>query len=163
MVIVHGTKKLLDRLGGPTAQPDDTSDGALGSWYATALLWRPHLSLFVNETTLLPILVPLAPAATLLHRFAAAVERHLAAHGVSPAFIDAEVRRLEPVRLAKTANRSVVGVMNDFTYLLGHYRRDTADLDALSLRLARTPSGPLARSHGFPDGALAALAEHPSQ
>jgi hypothetical protein len=46
--------------------PDDVSL-ALCRWYATALAWRPkQLALFVHDTTLLPVLIPLAPAATVL-------------------------------------------------------------------------------------------------
>jgi hypothetical protein len=33
----------------------------LGQWYATAVFWKPQVALFVNESTLLPVLMPLAP------------------------------------------------------------------------------------------------------
>lgn len=75
MLVVHGTRKFLDRVGRSEAGADDTSTTRLGSWYATVLLWRPQVALFVNETTLLPVLMPLAPAASLLARFPAALER----------------------------------------------------------------------------------------
>ena len=67
-MVVRATKKLLDRLG-PPGPVDAASSGTLGEWYATALFWRPHVALFVNECCLLPVLVPLAPAATLIGRF----------------------------------------------------------------------------------------------
>jgi Domain of unknown function (DUF6933) len=62
-------------------------------------------------------------------------------------------------RLAKTANRSVVGIMNEFTFLAGTYRGDTPDpdLQALAIRLAATPCGPLYSKHISPDRQLAAL------
>jgi hypothetical protein len=62
-------------------------------------------------------------------------------------------------RLAKTANRSVVGIMNEFTYLAGAYRGGTAapDLLALAMRLAATPCSPLYSRHVSPDRELAAL------
>ena len=62
-------------------------------------------------------------------------------------------------RLAKTANRSVVGIMNEFTFLAEAYRSDTPgpDLLALALRLAATPCGPLYSKHISPDRELAAL------
>jgi hypothetical protein len=69
VVVVHGTKKLRDRVKGPGAEPIRESTTALGAWYATALFRRPHVALFVNESTLLPVLIPLAPAATVLERF----------------------------------------------------------------------------------------------
>ena len=67
-MIVRGTRRLLDRLGGPTATTDDTSTTVLGDWYATLLRRRSPVALFVNETTLLPVLTRLAPAHTLLRR-----------------------------------------------------------------------------------------------
>ena len=62
-------------------------------------------------------------------------------------------------RLAKTANRSVVGIMNEFTFLAQAYRGDAPapDLLALAMRLATTPCGPLYGKHVSPDRELAAL------
>jgi hypothetical protein len=48
--------------------PTDTSTMALGDWYATALSWRPQVALFVNEATLLPVLMPMAPAGIVMGR-----------------------------------------------------------------------------------------------
>ncbi len=77
MFTVHATKKLLDRLKvRPKPAPADATT-QLGSWYATALFWKPQVVLFVNETTLLPILVPLAPAATVIERFPGFVDEML--------------------------------------------------------------------------------------
>jgi hypothetical protein len=67
--VVHGTRKFLDRVNGPAPTPDDQSTTALGDWYVTVLFWGPHVALFVNESTLLPVLVPFAPAATVTARF----------------------------------------------------------------------------------------------
>lgn len=69
MFTVHATKKLLDQIKvrPHSAPPEATTQ--LGNWYATALFWKPQVVLFVNEPTLLPILVPLAPAATVTDRF----------------------------------------------------------------------------------------------
>jgi hypothetical protein len=64
-------------------------------------------------------------------------------------------------RLAKTANRSVVGTMNDFSSL-AEFRRERHggdDLLALSLELAHTPCGPLDKGHGFPDLELKAMVQ----
>ena len=59
-----------------------------------------------------------------------------------------------------TANRSVVGIMNEFTHLGRAYRLSNGadDLVALSLWLAQTPCGPLFGTHGSPDRELAAVA-----
>jgi hypothetical protein len=55
MLYLHCTKKLLDRLK-PEVIAGGTSTTGLGNWYATALLWKPQIALFVNERTLLPVL-----------------------------------------------------------------------------------------------------------
>lgn len=62
-------------------------------------------------------------------------------------------------RLIKTANRSVVGVLNEFSHLGDVHSHDQGPptvLD-LSLRLSKTPCSPLYKSHGSPDRALSAL------
>jgi hypothetical protein len=168
VLIVHGTRKLLDPAGGPSAAPDEASTTRLGSWYATVLFWKPQVALLVNETTLLPALMPLPPGATVLARVPAALERILAVHGVDSTFIDAEIAEMAEGRLAKTNSRSVVGVMNEFTHLADASTDGgrAGDLDALSLWLAQTPCGPLYKTHVSPDRALAAAitatAEDPS-
>ena len=62
MFTVRGTKKFLDRVGRPIADPP-SSTTVLGDWYANVLFWRPQVALFVNATTFVPVLIPLAPAA----------------------------------------------------------------------------------------------------
>lgn len=117
------------------------------------------MALFVNEHTLLPMFMPLAPASTLIRRFPPALAATLHGHGVDASFIDGELAAMADHRLAKTANRSVVGIMTDFCFLADARRagRDVDDLVSLSLSLARTPCSPLAKRHGFPDRELHAL------
>jgi len=51
------------------AADGEMSTTLLGDWYATYLPWRPRqVALLVSERTLLPLLIPLAPASTLLNR-----------------------------------------------------------------------------------------------
>jgi Domain of unknown function (DUF6933) len=159
VLIVRATKKLLDRIGPPNLGEREQSTTLMGQWYATAMFWKPQVALFVNEPTLLPVLMPLAPAATLLARFPQQLAAVLAAHGTPDAAIDEEQRQMRDRRLAKTANRSVVGIMNEFTFLAGAYSGDTPapDLQALAIRLAATPCGPLYNKHISPDRELAAL------
>ena len=156
---MRATKKLLDRIGPPNLGEEEQSTTLMGEWYATALFWKPQLALFVNAPTLLPVLMPLAPAATLLARFPQQLAVVLAAHGTTGEVIDEEQQQMRDRRLAKTANRSVVGIMNEFTFLAGAYRGDTPapDLVALAMRLAATPCGPLYSKHISPDHELAAL------
>ncbi|TBT93132.1 DUF6933 domain-containing protein [Propioniciclava tarda] len=65
MITVRAIRKLLQRLGPPVATPE-ASTNRLGAWYATVLPWRPQqVALFVSERTLLPVVLPLAPADTI--------------------------------------------------------------------------------------------------
>jgi hypothetical protein len=84
VLIVRATKKLLDRIGPPNLGEGEQSTTLMGQWYATAMFWKPQIALFVNEPTLLPVLMPLAPAATLLARFPQQLAAVLAAHGTQP-------------------------------------------------------------------------------
>lgn len=158
MLIVRATKKLL-RLAGPsTARDDDRGTTLLGPWYATVLFWRPRLVLLVNEATLLPVLLPLAPAATLTSRNAEEISTVLTVHQAPATFIDQERRHMQTAQLGVTANRSVVGVMIEFARLAEiHYHDDPAvDLGELAVRLAATPCSPLYSGNVSPDRELAA-------
>jgi hypothetical protein len=158
VLIVRSTKKLLRLAGVPTAAEDDRGSTLLGPWYATVLFWRPRVALLVNETTLLPVLMPLAPAATLTGRIAEEVATVLAAHHVPAVFIEQERQHMQTCQLGTTVNRSVVGVMIDFAHLAQIHHDDDPGVDIadLAVQLARTPCGPLYRRHVSPDRELAA-------
>lgn len=159
MFSVHATTKLLDRVKQAVEASVPEPTPALGNWYATMLFWRPQVALFVNERTLLPVLLSLAPAATLMGRFPEALRHVLEAHGVDRAFVRREIAAVGEGRYSKTSNRSVVGIMNEFTYLADAYRaqRGIDDPVTLALELSRTPCGPLYRRHVSPDRELHAL------
>lgn len=159
MFTIHGTKKLLERVKQPISEPVEQPSTALGNWYATALFWRPQAALFVNERTLLPVFMPLAPAAKVAERLPDQVGRVLDVLDVPIEFVLQETAAMGSANFAKTANRSVVGSMNDFAFLAEHYLAGgfPHDLLALSVRMAGTPCGPLRKRHRFPDQELAAV------
>lgn len=158
MLVLRGTKKLRDRIKGAAAGAQDTSKTVLGDWFATALFWRPQVVLLVNERTLLPVFMPLAPAATLLDRIPEAIAGALRLHGADEELVAAELAAMRDVRLATTSNRSVVGVMTGFAltgeHIMSHGRKD---LEALSVHLASIFLRPLEQRGGSPDRELAAL------
>lgn len=158
MFTLHCTKKLLDRMHPQIETPRNAST-RLGNWYATALFWKPQMALIVNERTLLPVMLPLAPAATVAQRFPAALKTVLQAMDVPAEFIAAEIESMNDVIYAKTSNRSVVGVMNEFVFLADGYRDRNGLIDPLtvSLRLAQTPCGPLYKGAITPDNAVREL------
>lgn len=145
MYPLHCTQKLLARIKQPTGAPLPTATTALGNWYATALIWKPQVALFVNESTRLPLLMPLAPAKTLAARFPLHLAELLMLHGVHPDFVAREIAAMAEVTVATTASRSILGSMNDFTWLAesndGIF--DVAELPSISKRLAKTPIGPM--------------------
>ncbi len=159
MLTIHGTRKLLAKVKQPVVDATATATGQLGGWYATDVGWRPGVALFVNEATLLPVLLPLAPAATLGARFPDQLGIVLAAIDCPAEFTLAEVEHARTVSWAKTANRSVVGVMNEFAFLADHDRHHGYGGDPLmlSLRLVDTPCSPLYKTHITPRDAVHAL------
>jgi hypothetical protein len=159
MLYLHCTQKLLDRLK-PEVVEVGSSTTTLGSWYATVLQSkRQQIAMLVNERTLLPVLMPLAPTTSLSTRFPEALAEILAAHGVPHSFIESEMSQMQVVKYARTQNRSVVGIMTQFAYLAEGYRAydKMNDLTALSLKLAHTPCSPLYKGPVFPDRALKEL------
>jgi hypothetical protein len=156
---IQATRKLLDRVKQPAEPPVTNPTTALGNWYATVLFWRPQVVLSVNERTLFPIMMPMAPAATLMARFPGAVWQHLVAHGAPLDFIEAEMTAMSDGRFAKTTNRSVVGSLNGFTNMANFQwsESESEDLTELALALSEIPCGPLFERHVSPDRELDAL------
>jgi len=64
MFTLRCTKKLLTRLGSPVPVDEVDPTTRLGDWYAN-LLFQPggQVVLFVNERSLLPVLVAASPRA----------------------------------------------------------------------------------------------------
>lgn len=89
--------------------------------------------------------MPLAPAATLPARIPAQIAAVLSADGAPVGIVEEELQRMRDWRIGPTIIRSMVGIMNEFTYLAEVWREDQQqpDLHALALRLATTPCGPL--------------------
>ena len=69
MFYLHCSKQLLNRVSSGVNEPAGKGDNILGNWYAKAIFSKPQVALFVNERTLLPVLMPLAPASNLVERF----------------------------------------------------------------------------------------------
>jgi hypothetical protein len=159
VLIVRATRKLLDVVGPPDLSAEEHDTTTLGPWYATRMPWRTRVALLVSESTLLPILMPLTPAASWPTRIAARVAIVLSAHDAPGAFIEAELQAMRDRRLGPTASRRVVGVMNEFVHLAEAHRAHDRDPDllALSLRLSTTPCSPLYHRHISPDCELTSV------
>jgi hypothetical protein len=158
---IYCTKKLLDRVKLPVSSAPAAPTSYLGNWYATALFWKPQVALLVNERTLLPVLMPLAPAAELAQRFPEHLASVLFAQGAPHALIEHELNSMLDFHYAKTATRSLVGMLNQFSYLAEGYRdyNQTTDLRWLSMKLSETPCSPLYKKAISPDRELRRLIE----
>lgn len=146
MFTLHATKKLLDRVGAPPVAVPPDSTTRLGNWYGTLLFWRPQIVLLVNERTLLPVLLPFAPSADLMSRIPGEVAALLGRLGIGPELIAAERDAMWPICLAKTANRRLLGMLNEFAFQASIYARGDfgGSLSDIALRLSDTPCGPIA-------------------
>lgn len=143
MLIIHGTAAFRAKVSAPPAE-DATSTTTLGGWYANLVRRRrPHV-LLVNERTQLPVLMPLAPARTFTARFPDAAAEVMREVGVPADFVSQEHAAMQPVAIVPTADRSLVGVLNDMGRMLDRWDiDDDSDLVGLSLWLAARPSGRL--------------------
>ncbi len=147
-IFLRRTEKLAALL--PVTLPaPNASDTALGDWYVNRLVVdRQPLLLLVSALTLLPIVIPGRDVRTLPTRLGELVRRRLQRLDVLGEWIDAELAAMVPVAVAKTASRSVLGVMNDFAHGIPYYLSRGWDENSLPLvgdKLADTPlfaSGP---------------------
>lgn len=137
---ILATKKLLNRFPYPTEPPAPPST-SLGNWYANARFWRPQVAVLVNEATLLPLFLPLAPARTLGQRIPAALRELLESLAVNSRFVEHECEEMAEYRYSKTASRSVLASLNDFVNQASWIRRrhDGPDPLTLARELAHTP------------------------
>ncbi|WP_415836251.1 DUF6933 domain-containing protein [Polynucleobacter antarcticus] len=92
------------------------------AWYAKAIFSKPQVALFVNERTLLPLVIPLAPILNLVDLFPEYLFKILLNQGVSESFIMQELNHLDEVTYCKSSNRSTIGILNMFSYHLDGYR-----------------------------------------
>lgn len=144
MYSILATKKLLQRVNSEIAPAVADPTTVLGNWYVTALFWKPQVALLVNEGTLLPVMMPLAPAASLLDRFPTVLAETFRAHGVPRDFIDAEVEHMADGSYAKTASRRMLGIMNSFVHMATVDRSFSGPTELLqiSVWLSGVPIGP---------------------
>jgi len=143
MVVLRATKKVLSKL--PTTDSTvGASDTALGDWYVNRLVVdRQPLLLLVSARSLLSIIAPARDVRTLPSRLGALVATRLRRLGIAGTLIDAEVAAMEPVIVAVTQDRSVLGSMVDFAKAIPVYLPiggwDLTTLPFIESRLAETP------------------------
>jgi uncharacterized protein DUF6933 len=124
--------------------PAGASDTALGDWYVNRLVVdRQPLLLLLSSSTLLSILTPAREVRSLPRRLPPLVAARLRRLGIAGPLIEAEVAAMEPVHVAGTQDRSVLGSMVEFARSIPAYLPiggwDETTLPFVESRLAETP------------------------
>lgn len=137
MVTLRATAKVLRHLS-RSPEPVERSDTALGDWYVNrTVVDRQPLLLLISSSSLLPILDRARDVRHLPKRLPALVTGRLERLGIPRPVIQAEVAAMVPVEVAKTVDRSVLGVLVDFAKSLPYYV-GPGSLDAPALRRAES-------------------------
>ena len=145
MLVIRATQKLLAKLDTPVADPPPSTT-VLGDWYAKPFgVAQRRYVLLISEHSRLAVVMPGREVAKLPQRFPEAMGMQLALLGVPPAAYEQEMAECAEVVVAKTASKSLLGTLNDYTYMV-HHRLSTRlddDLDAAAFSLSHTPLSPL--------------------
>jgi Domain of unknown function (DUF6933) len=163
MVVLRATNKLA-RVLPASADSSAESDTALGDWYVNRLtVDRQPLLLLVSARSLLAIITPARDVRGLPERLAPLIATRLKRLGIAAPLIAAEIAAMEPVAVAKTADRSVVGIMVDYAKMIPSYLAvgswDATTLPFVEAKLARNPchAGGPAEAVILPDQATPSL------
>jgi hypothetical protein len=144
--VLRCTKKLYQRIepwAAPECEPPTPSTTRLGDWTANiVIVRRQHLVLAVSNITLLPVLLPLSPAKSLIPRLTEAVGDVLEGLGIDRKKLASELAAMGECIVTGTNDRRVLGSMNDFVRMLDSYL-DGRSLVEVALQLAEAPCGPL--------------------
>ena len=158
MITLCCSLKVRKRLGLPDKLPPPKSaTTVLGNWYVSLQQFgKVQMIMATSEESLLSVVFPARDLRlTLNWNLQAGLGGLLLALGVNPERVTHEQREMEEVAYALTANRSVIGSMNQLGMFLGLELERTADLLSLALRLSHIPMSALkgkgANTHPFPD------------
>ena len=155
MFAIRCTRKLLDRMRLEIEPNPPVPTTILGDWYANLLRFgKQQYILCVSEKTLLPVLMAATEAKSLAKRLPEAVFDVLKALSIPWTAVDREIREMQEAAVGRTANRRVLGILNEFSYAAPYRLAEGASLVDVALWLAETPCGPIGMN--FPDRATAA-------
>ena len=119
-MILHCTQKLLKELENPPLHTPDVPTTGLGNWYANLLtIDRSKCVLFTNEKTLYSFLIPKVKKDNLRNiadEFLLNLNLNLQAEGIPIEVISKVMQEYSDIGFAKTANKQVLGSMNELTF-----------------------------------------------
>jgi hypothetical protein len=134
------TSKLLQALRAPTAAERTQASTVLGDWYANLYETRPRrVVLCLSERSLLAVLVEFSDASRLVDAIGQSVVNLLARIGVPDTSISAERTAMTHMQLGPTANRRVVGCLNEAAFAISH------EFDAMDPKYFRSHEDHLSR------------------
>jgi hypothetical protein len=145
VLTLHCTRNLLKHLHAVIRADSVPPTTCLGDWYALLFTERLRLVICVSERSLLPVFVAAKDPASFVPRFQAAVQSVLRCIGVPPESLDHEAREMAKVMTGASANRSVLGSLNDLAFLSRAVidEQPEIDLTMLAMEVAETPCAPL--------------------
>jgi hypothetical protein len=140
MITLRCTQRVLKRLGAVPSSAAVTATTRLGDWYAAWVPLRRPLVMFMNEQSLLVVLVHAAPIRSLLDRWLEATHEFLVALEVPESEVVREIDTMKSPVVGATANRRILGCLNEATQMLKwlHARHDAPGLRDAEIYLADT-------------------------
>jgi hypothetical protein len=125
LVALRCTQRLLRRLRAEVVAEVPEAGNALGHWYANLLTHKrtPYV-IALSERSLLSVVLPGAPFNTLVARFPQALAQLLHALDVPESQVTTEVAATAPLVIASTANRRVLGCLNQYAFELSVHFSD---------------------------------------
>ena len=152
MVTIRCTQKLLARVGPPAAEAA-LATTRLGDWHAKPVaIGHQRLILLISERSRLPVIMWARDGKHLARNFPRALAQVLLELDIPGPAVEREVEATREALIARTDNRSLLGTLNDFAFMLTWQLPDHPDLDLVqaALELSHTPVQPLRPVH-FPD------------
>ena len=146
VLTIRCTRKLLKRLGAEAISDPPSPTNRLGNWYAKlGFFRRVPLIICISERSLLPVIVEARDASSFSPRFRNAARSVLQGIGAGPDMVGREVREMGSVAIGMTANRRVLGSLNDLVSLARFEIEDNPSIDfvTLAVKLAEMPCSPL--------------------
>ncbi|MFO7591691.1 MAG: hypothetical protein R6X23_12490 [Acidimicrobiia bacterium] len=161
MATLRCTQKLLKRLGITRPGEPEPVLNALGDWYAN-IFFTPqgHYLMLLSEHARLPLMMSARDLRSLPGRFLAQLEELLRVIDVPQHQIDRELHSMQPLAFGRTADRSLLGTLND-NVLLARHALDAGDRSTseISRWLAEAPC--LVLDGAFPIEKARALLANP--
>ena|SRR5215472_11160417 len=147
MLTIRCTRKLLEGLGAKARRDLMHPTSRLGDWYANVFpTARGTLVICVSERSLLPVFITAArDPNSFTGAFQEVVQFVLREIGVASKSVQDEMKESSQIAISATANRQVLGSLNDLAYLARSTLEDRPriDLKMLAVELADTPCSPL--------------------